>query len=1825
LNVSVKVFNNCGVPLDDFVATAKVKAGSETDVAARAVFQGTKSGIKTQTRLSHAVGATEGDLIGHLYPYFRDTSGGVTLQIEVQAPNPTGGELEGLIDMPLAIEADPAAPQVALGAMVPNGSFEPVPLAINDIFGLFTIVPGLTDTDNTRVPFAKELGGVEVVIDGNRNVPLIYAHNGLVTGLIPVELSDGEHIVNLLYRGERMSGAIPFSVARANPTVIVYGQNNAHLYHSDGTPVTRANPGVAGEVLAFYAVGIGDVDGTQLVTGDVTPATLLPARLKCQIDIGGNPLDLIYCGMSPGAVVLAQANFALTTIAAPGTSAGDVVQMSVVLNQEGYNGSQQALGWFRTGLAQQPINVGFQASYPDARFSVNNQLYTGVTKFTGVTPGTSFSLDVPADPQQPGAGKRYYFYGWSQGGARQQTVAPAVSTQYGVYFLVSYLLTINGTATRNPAPADGYYTQTANAFAIVTVTGSCPGGASPTGLLVTTASGSTTLPNPSTIVMNEPKTVTVQCPPPPPSNTCLTPRPQGMIGWYPFDELTGATAANILGPSAWNGSYQNSPAPLAAGYVAGALGFHNGWVEVNDPAAYNVTTGDFTIDTWVKFDATAGPGGLYALMEKLLPGGYGWALRIRSNRLMFSMKDTFTNVYRSFLSPSGKTNFFDNQWHHVAVTVRRATNGGTFYADGVLVSTFNAGLNPGSLSNVARASIGYSRVYTGAGRAFWLDELEVFNRAVSAVDIQSIFAASRLGKCKPTPGSGYSVTATGCNVTVGPASSQISPGVWPPNTTPTVNATAPVGGLVNVSVTMGGTTTTYTSVPFTFQLTGNATIVAECPAKPDVCVDAPGGIVGWYALDETNSSATTFADLAASPAPLALVLNPGLGVSPLPAKVQGGWQFTGATSPASSYLGTQFIGSYLASNAAKYNFGTGDFSIDAWVSLFANTTTPLVWKMTAGANPVGFNLALDNNYVRLDLGDGTTVGAWVGTQWKVGNTVSGGHDLHHVMVTVSRANKTVQIYVDGKIETLTQTGSMPTGSLNDLNNPAQLRIGGNRVLLLDEIELFKSALSATDAQALYLAGANGKCKVCAAGGPGAVLSPAAQSALKAWWSMETAGPSVTDVSGNGHHGITATPYLLNTSVVPAFALTPPAVISGKVGSALNFANTLLMQNNSQSGAGIKVPYHSDFDLPNTGPGTGVTLDAWVYIDPSDPENGGTVLGNRRIQGNSAYAFAVSAATGPTFYAGNIGSVNGYDIFPPSPSDRIPITTAGWHFVALRLRREPSGTTTDVWVDGVRKTSFDSRNVLGLTTLVDNYLSPGTFATGVDLYIGGYGWSTNFKNVFTGGIDELEFFNAPISDADIEAIYRAGAAGKCPPGPTQAFPVTVNTNPANINATVGLTAPTAAAGLATNQYVYANGTAGQYIATVSPTTITGTSTEYRFNNTWSFNGTLDASLGTGATTLPKQVTAAATFTANFDTYYRVGAEIGTCGSQPPIPQWVKAGSPGLTVSIAALGGQIIRSVMVNGVSQTIPPSGPVSVTVNPVTGPITIVAVCGLPFSVTVNTSPANIGATVGLTSPPSGVGTALNTYTYSNAVPAAYVATVNPTQITSGSTQYRLKNWSVNGLIQSAWTLAATPSYGVTATATFTANFDTYYLVTLTLTGCTAQTNVAGLGPGSGTAYVLAGSSLSATVAPGSGQVIQSATLNGASQTVLPNGTVVINVNPVTGPQTLVATCGQPVANPNLDLGFVSKTTGANTISVTLRLTNTGGTASNVQVNQVATTLPGSLATPMPIGIGNIPAGANRTFTVIYGFPGAPPTGAFNISAFWSYMGGAGNGNVTVQ
>ncbi len=229
------------------------------------------------------------------------------------------------------------------------------------------------------------------------------------------------------------------------------------------------------------------------------------------------------------------------------------------------------------------------------------------------------------------------------------------------------------------------------------------------------------------------------------------PVPYNAVAWWPFDEESGPSAIDLAQLNN-EGTYMGDPTPTGIdnGFVEGALIFDGDgdYVEVEDHFEINFGTGDLSIDAWVKTSNDWSPFGPVA--DKRTPPS-GYALFLYYGYLAFALADPGSAGFAEFISVGPESFVADDVWHNVAVTFDRDDPEGlNLYVDGDAVGTFNGMGKSGDLDNDANLLIGKGYGISGPVSYFEgiLDEVEMFDRALSGPEIQQLAAAEDDGKCK---------------------------------------------------------------------------------------------------------------------------------------------------------------------------------------------------------------------------------------------------------------------------------------------------------------------------------------------------------------------------------------------------------------------------------------------------------------------------------------------------------------------------------------------------------------------------------------------------------------------------------------------------------------------------------------------------------------------------------------------------------------------------------------------------------------------------------------------------------------------------------------------------------------------------------------------------------------------------------------------------------------------------------------------------------------------------------------------------------------------
>ncbi len=291
---------------------------------------------------------------------------------------------------------------------------------------------------------------------------------------------------------------------------------------------------------------------------------------------------------------------------------------------------------------------------------------------------------------------------------------------------------------------------------------------------------------------------TADCVPPPPD----------MVAWWPgdgnFNDIQGGN----------NGTPQGN-VTFAPGEVGQAFNFYpTGYVSVENSPSLNPIA--ITVDVWVSTTNSTRNGSLISKFQHNDGDPTDDSYYLGINGDPGTLQWQVDTPLGDFGLGSPTLNIFDGQFHFVAATYDGSMM--IIYVDGQSVASRSA--------NGAIRTTPTTPLYLGAaidlgtvGRFFagLLDEVEIFDRALTQTEIQSIFNAGSAGKCRPgvtpTPTPTASPTATptptptptpcpGNQYTIIPGTNTIVPG------------TTDIGNHTDDG-------DTFISLPFNFQLYGN--------------------------------------------------------------------------------------------------------------------------------------------------------------------------------------------------------------------------------------------------------------------------------------------------------------------------------------------------------------------------------------------------------------------------------------------------------------------------------------------------------------------------------------------------------------------------------------------------------------------------------------------------------------------------------------------------------------------------------------------------------------------------------------------------------------------------------------------------------------------------------------------------------------------------------------------------------------------------------------------------------------------------------------------
>jgi RHS repeat-associated protein len=843
---------------------------------------------------------------------------------------------------------------------------------------------------------------------------------------------------------------------------------------------------------------------------------------------------------------------------------------------------------------------------------------------------------------------------------------------------------------------------------------------------------------------------------------CTVDDPAGLVAWWPAngtrdDVINGIPAVLVDG------------AGYSVGKVASAFNFDG----VNDAVLmaartnYDIGTSaaGFTIEFWENSDS-AGPRGVFSWNNTAQGGNQGGVTMAKASGSLFTHVTQNNGVDHQLTTIA---NVFNGTWRHIALTYDRPSGIARVYVDAVLQLSQQIGsFQPQtSYDLVLGQAIGTSPLL---GQ---LDEFSLYRRPLSATEILSLYQSGSVGKClddtnhAPVVYAGPDLFVEGVPGTATLAGEVSDDG-------------APFAARVQWSkfsgpgiVTFANSNSVITSATFStngiyvLQLTADdgeaqSSDIVEVRVETLCTVQDPAGLAGWWPGNGTPADVMNGID--------ATLLN---GTIYSTGKVAGAFQIDGAND-----------GVWIAA-ATNYDVGTSasGFTVEFWENGDASGTPRGVFSWNTsllGGSQIGITMAKASGSLFTHIVETNGVDHQLTTIAGVFNGT-----FRHIALTYDRPSGIARVYVDSVLQLSQSVGSFQPQTSYDLIL-GQAISTSPFAAQIDEFSLYRRPLSPNEILNLYLSGSVGKCPndnnaapIVYAGPDISIASTNATatlngvaaddglpvgSVLRTHWSA-FAGPGTVTFANSNSPATTASfnvpgLYTLRLTVddgeeqvsdfvdvrvgAPCTVSDPSGLAAswpangtavdtvsgvsgilaggasyttGKVGAAFNF-----------NGSGfVEFAARTNYDIAQSA--AGFTIEFWEN-SPGGSQTRGVFGWNNGapkgvlmlLSGNQGFISLLDTNGNGTQLTALSGIFNG-----------------AWHHIAVTY----SNKVAREYADGVLK----------VTQSITNGFAP---MTAFDLYLGQVPTVLNY----IGALDEFSLYNRPLSQTEIQAIFNAGAGGKC---------------------------------------------------------------------------------------------------------------------------------------------------------------------------------------------------------------------------------------------------------------------------------------------------------------------------------------------------------------------------------------------------------------------------------------------------------------------------------
>ena len=214
----------------------------------------------------------------------------------------------------------------------------------------------------------------------------------------------------------------------------------------------------------------------------------------------------------------------------------------------------------------------------------------------------------------------------------------------------------------------------------------------------------------------------------------------GLIGYWAFEEQSGTTAGDSSG-NGNTGTLVNGPTWTTGKVGSGALDFDgtNDYVAVSNSTSLQVagSGNSFAVSLWMNGPAAQSNTPFLIGTEASISIQRGWALmsNATNRRLTFFVHDGTTGYATG---GAAGTEFNANAWTHVVLIVDRSTSLAEIWINGTRRDADSIS-GAGSFEKNAGVWVGVSEANTARAYTGSLDEVRIYNRALSAAETNQLY------------------------------------------------------------------------------------------------------------------------------------------------------------------------------------------------------------------------------------------------------------------------------------------------------------------------------------------------------------------------------------------------------------------------------------------------------------------------------------------------------------------------------------------------------------------------------------------------------------------------------------------------------------------------------------------------------------------------------------------------------------------------------------------------------------------------------------------------------------------------------------------------------------------------------------------------------------------------------------------------------------------------------------------------------------------------------------------------------------------------------